>query len=101
MEKHVAEVLTEDNYLPLAVQRLTPQELKVKEHWARFRPKTTAALSKSRTLDLTIRKLVHRTEFAIAMAEVKTGLTRVEIEPMFRDQLYPPPEQPALTPDTE
>lgn len=98
MAREIAEVLTEDNYPPLAVSPLTPQELKVREHWKRFLPKTCAGLGKK--LDLEVRKTVHRVEFEIGVTEAKTGLSRAEIEPMFRDQLYPPPETASATPAT-
>lgn len=99
MERQTVETLTEDNYPPLAVQPLTSQELRVKAHWARFLPKLTADLTASGELDLSIRKLVHRTEFEIAVMEVKTGLSRAEIAPMFQSQLFPPPESESATPD--
>lgn len=90
-----------DDWETLEDLPLTPYELRAKAHWERFLPKTVASLRRSgpQALDLAIRKAYHQMDYQTALHMARAPeLHRDQVEPLYRDLLFPPPE-PAATRD--
>lgn len=96
-------VLEPDNYPSVEQEPLAQVELEALAYWERFLPTTSASLKKQGPLALEteIRKAWHRREYLMALEQARNPtMNPLVAEELFRDVLYPQPEQPE-TPATE
>jgi hypothetical protein len=80
---------------------LAPIELRAKAHWERFRPRLVQELRAKGgepALDSAIRAAWWSMEYGILLTQAKNPtLHRLQVEELFQEELFPPPE-PSPTP---
>jgi hypothetical protein len=89
----VVQELTPDNYQTLDEAPLDHEELEARDHWERFLPTMAAELKAKGTLDLEVRKASHRRDYLLAAHAAKTGLHPDQLAELYREELFPLPEQ--------
>ena len=95
------EVLDPEQFPSVTEEPLSPAEQDVLAHWQRFQPTLCRQLRAQgpNVLETAVRKAWYRNEYQIALTlSRKPDLHRIQVEAMFREQLWLPPE-PSLTPD--
>lgn len=97
------QILDPDQPISLQEMGLTQEELGAKAHWKEFLPTLTQQLNQRSpdALDEAIRKASHAREYGISLTLVRNPkLHRMQVEELFNDVLWPPPEpsRPRATP---
>jgi len=84
---------------PLSLEEVpfTPYEMEVREHWERFQPTLVRQLRAQGPgkLEQAIRRAVHRQMYQEdLMLAQNPALHRGQVEELFREEVFPPPEDP-------
>ena len=90
--------ITQDEEPPSLDQvGLSPYEMEVRDHWERFLPRRTAELRAQGPwkLEEAIRRAVQRQTFQESLQLARNpDLHPDQIEELFRQEVFPPPEEP-------
>lgn len=96
----VIETLDPEQFPSVTEEPLGPSEQDVLTHWLRFQPTLCRQLRAQgpNVLETAVRRAWYRNEYQIALTLARQpNLHRIQVEAMFRDQLWLPPE-PSATP---
>ena len=94
------EYLDPDQPTSLDELGLTQYELEAKKHWQEFLPNRVAQLNERSptALDEAIRAASHQKEYQIGLTLARNPqLHEMQVDELFRDVLFPPPEPSART----
>jgi hypothetical protein len=99
VDKPFRETLSPDEYPSVEEEPLSPVELEAKAHWEKFLPSRVKHLRQQggeAALDTEIRKAWTYRDYQIGLALAQSPeLHRLQVQELFREELFPRPEQPA------